>query len=377
MKIVLASAITIALMTCVQAETFPIKGTAGSILTATEITSFKRPWAMTFLPDGSLLVTTKRGKMFHVFADGTERKIKGMPDVDDGGQGGLGDVILHPNYAENKLIYISYVKEKNDRYGAVVARGRLKLKKSGKGKLTAFEVIWKQKPKLEGQGHFSHRLAFGPQGTRHEGKLFITSGDRQRRQPAQEMDTTLGKVIRINDDGSVPKDNPWADGSAGKKARKFWTIGHRNMLGLAFDQLGQLWATEMGPRHGDELNLIKRKRNYGWPLVSEGNHYNGKFIPNHDTRPEFTAPKAYWVPSIAPSGLIIYNGTTFPKWRGNAFIGGLVSRALVRVEINGTTATEVERFNWGKRVREVEQGPNGDIWVLEDKKGGRLLRLAK
>ncbi|MEE9314710.1 MAG: PQQ-dependent sugar dehydrogenase [Rhizobiaceae bacterium] len=373
----LALTLLIAITNSAHAETFTIKGTAGSTMTATEITSFKQPWAIVFLPDGSMLVTTKPGKLFRVMQDGSKHKIKGMPKVSYGGQGGLGDVILHPNYAQNKFIYISYAKGKRGKSGAVVARARLKLKKSGKGKLTAFEVIWKQKPKVKGKGHYSHRLAFGPKGSKHEGKLFITSGDRQRQDPAQDMTSSLGKIIRVNDDGSVPKDNPWADGSMGKKARKFWSLGHRNMLGIAFDQQGQLWATEMGPRHGDELNLIEPKQNYGWPLVSEGKHYSGWPIPNHATRPDFRAPKAHWIPSIAPSGLIIYNGSTFPKWQGNAFIGGLVSRALVRVEFNGQSAKESERFNWSKRVREVEQGPNGAIWVLEDKKGGRLLRLER
>ena len=205
--------------------------------------------------------------------------------------------------------------------------------------------------------------------------LFITSGDRQEQWPAQRWDMALGKIIRLYDDGSVPVDNPFQD--KGELARSFWTLGHRNLLGIAFDAMGQMWTNEMGPRHGDELNLVTPGQNYGWPIVSNGDNYDGSEIPDHDTRPEFAAPKAWWVPSIAPSGLIIYSGRHFPNWKGNAFMGGLVSRALIRVELSGTQATEAERFRWGERIREVEQGPGGALWVLEDSHGGRLLRLTR
>ncbi len=184
----------------------------------------------------------------------------------------------------------------------------------------------------------------------------------------------LGKIIRLNDDGSVPKDNPFQD--KGALAKSFWSTGHRNLLGIAFDGEGRLWAHEMGPRHGDELNLIHPGRNYGWPIVSDGDNYDGSRIPDHATRPEFEAPKASWVPSIAPSGLVIYDGDVFANWQGNALIGGLVSRALIRVALTGPNAQEAERFRWGKRVREVEQGPAGHIWVLEDGDNGRLLKLS-
>jgi glucose/arabinose dehydrogenase len=202
--------------------------------------------------------------------------------------------------------------------------------------------------------------------------LFITSGDRQKQDPAQDFDAALGKVIRLHDDGTVPSDNPWQD--QGDLAKTFWTMGHRNLLGIAFDGAGRLWTHEMGPRHGDELNLIEPGGNYGWPEVSYGNHYSGRRIPDHPTRPEFVEPKAYWVPAISPSGLVIYDGAMFPDWQGDAFIGGLSSRALVHVDIDGDTAAEVERFEWNRRVREVEQGPDGALWVLEDR-DGRLLKL--
>lgn len=183
----------------------------------------------------------------------------------------------------------------------------------------------------------------------------------------------LGKIIRLNDDGTVPQGNPWQD--KGELARSFWTTGHRNLLGIGFDSDGRLWSHEMGPRHGDELNLIIAGKNYGWPLVSNGDHYSGAEIPDHDSDPSFEAPKEFWVPSIAPSGLVIYDGEMFPDWKGDAFIGGLVSEALIHVDLEGETAGEVERFAWGKRIREVGQGPDGALYVLEDRRGGRLLRL--
>jgi glucose/arabinose dehydrogenase len=234
--------------------------------------------------------------------------------------------------------------------------------------LENLEVIWRQQPKVKGSGHYSHRLAFSP-----DEYLFITSGDRQLQAPAQSFEQNLGKVIRINADGSVPPDNPFQD--KGELAKTFWSLGHRNQLGIAFDRHGQLWTHEMGPRHGDEFNLTIGGENYGWPLVSWGDQYSGELIPNHDARSEFIPPKIYWIPTIAPSGLIIYDGALFPKWRGNAFIGGLRSQSLFRLRISGVKVDEVERFAMGKRIREVEQGPKGAIWLLEDKKGGRLLRL--
>ena len=231
-----------------------------------------------------------------------------------------------------------------------------------------FEIIWRQEPKVTGRGHFGHRLAISP-----DGFLFITSGERQKFNPAQDMNQNLGKIIRLNDDGSVPASNPFAN--RGGITKQIWTLGHRNPLGLAFDSAGRLWSHEMGPRGGDELNLIKRGDNYGYPIVSNGDHYDGTPIPDHATRPEFTAPKISWTPVISPAGFIIYSGNMFPQWKSSGLIGGLSSEALIRVSIKGETAFEAERFNMGKRIREVEQGPDGAIWVLEDGAGGRLLKL--
>lgn len=363
-----------ALVVQAQKPSFVVTGTAGTKLIATEIAHFDQPWAMVFLSDKSILVTEKPGRLFRVSDDGTKYEITGIPTVSYGGQGGLGDVVLAPNFATTKHIFISYAEAKGRLAGAVTVRATLTLTEQG-GALKDIVVIWRQVPKVTGRGHFSHRIAFGIPGTEHEGKLLISSGDRQKLEPAQDMRSGLGKIIRLNPDGSIPTDNPWADGVEGEIARTFWSLGHRNILGIAFDTQGQLWAQEMGPRHGDELNLIRRAENYGWPEVSEGRHYSFLPIPNHDTRPEFAPPIAHWIPSIAPSGLIIYDGALFPKWHNNAFIGGLVSRALIRIALNGTTASERERFEWGQRIREVEQSSDGAIYVLEDGPNARLLRL--
>ena len=346
-----------------------IEGSAGSKLVVHSFGSFKEPWAMTFLPNHNLLITEKSGTLLLVRPDdGSRVAVLGLPKVAYGGQGGLGDIILHPHYKSTHWIYFSYAElGALNMAGAVVARAQLH-PDSARPRLENLEIIWRQTPKVSGRGHYSHRLAFGP-----DGFLFITSGERQKQQPAQSFSQNLGKVIRVNPDGSVPPDNPFQD--KGELAKTFWSLGHRNLLGIAFDAEGQLWTHEMGPRHGDEFNLIIRGDNYGWPIVSWGDHYSGLPIPDHDTRPEFNAPEIYWVPTVAPSGLIIYHGTMFKQWKGNAFLGGLRSKSLVRIRIDGDQAEEVERFAMEKRIREVEQGPNGAIWVLEDKSGGRLLRL--
>ena len=369
LAVLIAGSAVIGAPSAAAAETIEITGTNGMILNATGVSEFDEPWAMTFLPDGTMLVTTKPGKLFHVTQEGNKVEVDGMWEVAYGGQGGLGDVVLHPKFAQNNLVYISYAEtlDNGSAFGAAVARAKLDLSYN-KPKLTDIQKIWTQQPKVSGKGHYSHRIAFGP-----DGMLFITSGDRQKMQPAQDFSKALGKIIRLNDDGSVPDDNPWQD--KGDLAKTFWSMGHRNLLGIDFDSQGRLWTHEMGPRHGDELNLIVRGDNYGWPVVSNGDHYSGVPIPDHDTRPEFNAPEAFWVPAISPAGFVIYDGDMFPEWRGDGFIGGLSSRALVRVDIKGDSAKEAERFEWGKRIREVEQGPDGALWVLEDRSGARLLKL--
>ena len=352
-----------------------VTGSAGGRLEGKVVSQFNSPWAMSFINSDNLLVTTKSGKLWLINTSGEQSLVSGVPNVFAGGQGGLGDVVLHPNYKKNKLIYVSYINSDDEgrtRYASVI-RGTLE--NLDKPQLKNIETIWKQTPAQSGKGHFSHRIAFGLDGTQHTGKIFITSGDRQEQTPAQQWDMALGKIIRLNEDGTVPMDNPFQD--KGDLAKTFWTVGHRNALGIAFAKDGQLWAHEMGPRHGDELNLILAGENYGWPIVSEGNHYGGTRIPAHETRPEFMDPKLYWVPTVAPSGLIFYEGDEFSEWNGNAFIGGLKSKALVRISFNNGEPFEAERFSWSKRVREVEMGHDGAIWVLEDGSSGRLIKFTK
>lgn len=337
---------------------------------STSFGTFNEPWAMTFLPDGRLLVTEKSGqlRLFNTVTK-TTGTITGLPTVAYGGQGGMGDVVLHPQYASNRYVYYSYAEAgTSGTRGAVVARAPLTLDANGGGSLGTSQIVWRQSPKVGGEGHYSHRIAFGA-----DGKLWITSGDRQQGSPAQDMTKNLGKLIRLNDDGSVPADNPFAN--QGGVAAEVWSLGHRNLLGIAFDGAGKLWTHEMGPAGGDELNLIERGSNYGWPIVSNGDNYDGSPIPDHPTRPEFNAPEAWWTPVIAPAGFIIYSGDLFPYFRGSGLIGGLASQALVRIQFNGTTAREAERYAMGKRIREVEQGPDGAIWLLEDGAGARLLKL--
>ena len=343
-----------------------------------EAGQFKEPWAMTFLPDGRLLVSEKKGALKLVAlgatpADNKTGEISGIPKVDYGGQGGFGDVVLHPRFADSGWIYLGYAEAgEGDTRGGAVARAKLLLDDKGGGALSDLQVIWRQVPKVTGRGHYGQRIAFGP-----DGKLWITSSERQKFDPAQDMRSNLGKIIRLNDDGSVPADNPFA--KQGGVAAQVWTLGHRNALGLAFDAQGRLWEHEMGPKGGDELNLIERGKNYGYPIVSNGDHYDGRAIPDHDTRPEFSAPKVSWNPVISPAGLMIYSGDQFPQWKGDAFIGGLSSKSLVRIEFDGSTAHEAARYDMGERIREVEQGPDGSLWLLEDEddgSGGRLLKLS-
>lgn len=345
----------------------------GKPFDVTEYMAFDEPWAMTFLPDGRLLVTEKTGQLKLVdLATKQVGDVSGVPKVDHGGQGGLGDVVLHPQFAQNGIVYLSYAEAgEGDTRGGVVARAKFTPSANGGGALTGLKVIWRQVPKVTGRGHYSHRIAFSPDGQ----FMYISSGERQKFDPAQDMNSNLGKIVRLKDDGSVPADNPFA-GKGGVTAQ-VWSSGHRNTLGLAFDSQGRLWNHEMGPQGGDEFNLIVKGDNYGYPLVSNGNHYDGKDIPDHSTRPDLNAPEVTWNPVISPAGLVIYSGDLFGDWKGDAFIGGLSSQALVRVEFDGDTAREAARYDMGARIREVEQGPDGALWLLEDEKDGSKGRLLK
>lgn len=351
-------------------------GSAGSQLHAQTVAELQDPWALSFINAHQLLVSTKSGQLWLMNTAGKASLVEGVPTVFVGGQGGMGDVVPHPNFANNQLVYLSYVSSTDGgrtRF-ATVARATLDTRITPL-RLNNLQTIWQQTPALSGKGHFSHRLAFAPSNSAYAGQLFISSGDRQEMTPAQEWTGNLGKIVRLNDDGTVPADNPFQD--KGKLATTVWTTGHRNVLGLAFNNQGELWAHEMGPRNGDELNRITPGGNYGWPLVSEGRHYSGFAIPRHSTRPEFQAPALSWDPTIAPAGLVFYKGAQFAQWQDHALIGGLRSQALIRVSFSNGQAAEVERFSWNKRVRDVEVSADGSIWVVEDGSDGRLLRLYK
>jgi glucose/arabinose dehydrogenase len=344
--------------------------TAARPFTVTPVADFTAPWAMTFLPDGRMLVTEKAGQLMLLSADGREKTVIADIPVDSAGQGGLMDVVLAPDFARSKAIYLSASRAVPGGKAVVLMRGTLALD-GGEPRGYDFRTIFTAGPAVEGDGHYSGRIAFAPDG-RH---LFFTAGERQQFTPAQDPKATLGKVLRLTPDGRPAPGNPLA-------AKGFdpavWTYGHRNLLGIAFDAQGNLWEQEMGPKGGDEVNLILPGRNYGYPVVSDGDHYDGRPIPDHDTRPDLEKYKVNWTPVISPSGLMIYSGRMFPEWRGDAFIGGLSSKALVRVDLNGTNAAKGDQWGMNARIREVEEGPDGAIYVLEDGgrgSEGRLLRL--
>ena len=347
-----------------------IIGSSNSTLKIEKVAVFDEPWALTFINQNDLLVSTKKGKLWLVEKDGTKSAIEGLPEITYGGQGGLGDILPHPNFKQNNLLYLSFVTSKNNgrTRGAKVIRAQLK-----NGKLLNHQLIWEQFPHTRGRGHFSHRLAFGPLDSSQKGMLFISSGDRQIMHPAQTFDNNLGKIIRLHDDGRIPVDNPYTD--MGFPANTIWTLGHRNVLGLSFSPDNELWANEMGPLHGDELNLISKGENYGWPLVSEGNHYNGRHIPSHSTNDDFTPPVKYWVPTIAPSSLVFVPNTKDSNWSGNAVMTGLKSKAIFRLEIKNNKVIHQEKFYIGNRIRALTIGHDFTLWAIEDGGAGRLLKL--
>src|SRR5215212_4993531 len=276
----------------------------------------EHPWGLTFLPDGRMLVTERPGRLRLVTNDGqVSPPLKGLPQVYAEGQGGLLDVTLDPNFASNRLVYISYAEPgEGGVAGTAVARGRLNEATTA---LEGVQVVFRQEPKVKGPNHFGSRLVFSP-----DGKLFITTGERFAFRPAQNLSTDLGKIIRINPDGSVPNDNPFV-GREGVRP-EIWSYGHRNVQGAAINpETGALWTDEFGPMGGDEINIPEAGHNYGWPLVSWGQHYNGDNIPDPPTRPDLAQPIYYWNPVISPSGMTFYTGNAFPTWRGNLLIGGL------------------------------------------------------
>jgi glucose/arabinose dehydrogenase len=364
----------------------------------TKVAMFDLPWRIAFLPDGRMLVTEKVGRVDLVTPQGAKTEIAGVPPVYYQGQNGMLGVFLSPHYATDHNVYLTYVEP--GAYGGGVALGWGKLVLDGRPRLEGFKVLWRQVPTGKG-GQPGGQIAFSPDGK----YLFLTVGDRQRMTPAQDINQPEGKILRLTLDGKPAPGNPWAgkvgarsiplidppaDTEAAKTApmvstytfpgpnltpAETWATGFRTPYGLAFAPDGRLWELEHGPRGGDELNLIQRGKNYGWPLVSYGVNYDGVPIPSPDTRPDFVKPVIYWAPVIAPGNLMFYKGHVFP-WNGSALISGLDSQAIVRVTFDGKGgATAVQRWDIGKRVRDIEEAPDGTLWMLEDAKPGGLFHL--
>jgi glucose/arabinose dehydrogenase len=374
---------------------------SGRPFRSSAVATFDSPWALAFLPGTSTaIVTEKPGRLWLVdIRTGAKQPVSGAPHVVLSSQGGLLDVAVSPTFATDNQVYLSYSEpSSNGGSGLALARARL-VRAPGAARLDGLQLLWHDPAGGEG-GQFGAIILFAPDGK----SLFLSSGERQRFTPAQDRDQPLGKILHLTLDGKPAPDNPWfgrtgaatvkitdppRDTEAAKTApgRQFkwpgpnltpaetWSIGHRNPYGLAFDAQGRLWETEMGPRGGDELNLIERGRNYGWPLVSEGANYDGVPIPPPSSRSSLTPPKLFWNPVISPTSLLIYNGDLFPQWKGSGFIGALSGQALVRVTFHGDSARKADQWDMGARIRFVGQGPDGAIYLLEDGDGGRLLRL--
>lgn len=349
-------------------------GPADNVFAMQEIGTFDEPWALAFVPGTeTLMMTLKVGTLIGIdTATGNRISVSGVPEVDYGGQGGLGDVAFLPSESgddiDGRTIYLSYAEAGDgDTRGAAAGRGTLSCSAPTTCKIENFNVFWRQ-PKVSGRGHYSHRFAFSPDGE----YLFISSGDRQKMDPAQDTSNVLGTVVRLLPDGTPAPGNPLADES-GDPA--IWSWGHRNLLGLAFDASGQLWDIEHGPKGGDELNKVEAGKNYGWPVVSNGVHYDGAAIPDHATRPEFAPPAISWSPVIAPGDMLFYSGKMFPSLTGHLLVPGLSIESLVDIAMEGDTPHEAARYSFDRRLRAIEEGPDGAIWIAEDKSGARLWKL--
>jgi len=368
----------------------------------TTVNTFELPWRIAFLPDGRMLITEKVGPIWLVSAKGEKiAMVTNTPAVYWQGQNGMLGVFLSPHYATDQNIYLTYA-EPGD-YGGGLALGRAKLTLTATtAKLDNYEVLWHQMPKGKG-GQEGAQVAFSPDGQ----FLFLTVGDRQRFTPAQDPNQPEGKILRLTLDGkpapgnpnygktgaaTIPLIDPPRDTEAAKTApvvstytfpgpnltpAETWTMGHRTPYGMAFSPTGELWEIEHGPKGGDKLSLIEKGKNYGWPVVSFGDNYNGVPIPKPNTQPDFALPALYWVPVIAPGNLMFYTGTqTFPQWNGNGFVSGLVTMSLVRIVFDGHGgAKAVQRWEVGHRIRDIEEAPDGSLWMLEDANPGALIHV--
>ena len=328
----------------------------------------EHPWALAFLPDGRMLVTERPGRLRYVTREGAlSDPIAGVPKVYAEGQGGLLDVVLDPAFTENATIYLSYAEPAADgTNGTAVARARL-----DGGTLADLQVIFRQQPKFRSNHHFGSRLVFA-----RDGNLFVTTGERNsQRDLAQDLGTHIGKVLRITKDGAVPPDNPFVgrDGAL----PEIWSYGHRNIQGAVLHpETGELWTHEHGPRGGDEINVARAGRNYGWPVITYGREYSGPAIGEGTAKAGMEQPLHYWVPSIAPSGMAYHDGRGHPAWKGQLFVGALAAAQLVRLELtpDGKIGAE-ERIAIGKRVRDVREGPDGALYLLTDEDAGEILRV--
>lgn len=328
----------------------------------------EHPWGMAFLPDKRLLVTERAGNLRILdTAKGLSQALKGTPEVFAQGQGGLLDVALDPDFEQNQKIYLTFAEPGKDST-ATTALGVGVLEND---EINNFKVIFRMEPAIKGPNHFGGRIVFTP-----DGHILLTLAERFQFDPAQDNTNHLGTIVRIKKDGSVPKDNPFLKDSKAKD--EIWSYGHRNIESAAIDpKTGNLWIAEMGPMGGDEYNLVKAGKNYGWPVVSWGENYDGTDIPDPDTRPEFQKSKIVWTPTISPSGMIFYNGGMYQEWQDHALIGGLTSSGIVVVKVNGENAEEVERIPIAARIRDVEEAADGSVIVITDEKNGKVLRLKK